>query len=177
MKRTLIAAVAAVALVAGGGLWVATGSAASAGDSGLRGWPGSKASAAGEVSAAAEKAGGRHTLVIYTRELRGAGVDVGRRGESPGDYFVFEEAAYNRSGKRIGADSVRCMLMVRTFRCDGTIRIWGTGKIDVSGSFFWERDNRIPITGGTGRYAGAGGTLRVFDEPGGRSRLEFHFTG
>lgn len=176
MKRRLVAAGAVVALVVGGGAWVGLGSAASAGDSGLRAWPGSKASAEGDVSAAAAKGGGDgRTLVVYSRELRGAEVDVGRNGFGPGDYFVFEEALFNRAGKRIGGDSVRCMLMVRTFRCDGTGRIWGVGKIEISGSVFWERDNRYSITGGTGRYAGAGGTLRVFDEPGGRSRLEFHF--
>ena len=175
MKRKLAAAATAVALVLGGGLWVSTGSAASAGDGAARGWAGSRTWTAADERAAASRGdkGGR-TLVVFARQVRAAVIDVGQRGFSSGDYEVFEDALFNARGKRIGGGSARCMVMVRTFRCDGTNRIWGVGKIEIAGSSFTDRDNRFSITGGTGRYRGAGGTMRAFGVPEG-TRLEFHF--
>jgi len=175
MKRKLAAVVTAAAVAVGGGVWTGM-SSASAGDSSLtvRGWP-AKGSAAAAERFAADKGGrGDRTLVVYSRELRGQGVDVGRRGESPGDYFVFEGTAETRGGKRIGGVSVRCMLIVRTFRCDGTIRLHHHGKLEIAGSFFGPRDNRVSVTGGTGRFIGVGGVMRLFDEGGGdRVQLVF----
>lgn len=110
----------------------------------------------------------------YTRDLRGQYIDVERRGESAGDYFVFETTAEKASGKRIGGGSIRCMIMVRTFRCDGTIRLWGKGKLELAGSMFTARHNTFSVTGGTGRFAGAGGVGRLFEDQGdARTLLEF----
>ncbi len=91
----------------------------------------------------------------------GRNIDVGREGESPGDYFVFQSRLM-KNGERVGRDAVRCMLGVRTFTCDGTFLMTGRGKIAVSGTLFADqRDFRLPITRGTGAFKDARGQLTV----------------
>lgn len=94
-----------------------------------------------------------------TREVRGTGVDADGDGDfSPGDYFVFEERLF-RGGEQVGRDSVRCMVNHRSIMCDGTL-FTGAGNIEVAGSQFFEgRGFQLAVTGGTGRYRDAAGTL------------------
>jgi hypothetical protein len=66
-------------------------------------------------------------------------------------------------------------LGIRAFHCSGTINIKGRGKIVIDGALMGERDNTLVITGGTRRFAGVGGTLRVLDGPGGSELLAFDF--
>lgn len=104
-------------------------------------------------------------------------VDVGDPGDSPGDYFLFEATLKNRAGtKTLGRDSGQCTLGARTFICEATAQIFGKGKITVYGAFFGEFDPRIAITGGTGDFRDAGGTLAVTDAAHGNSLLVFQVT-
>lgn len=164
----------AAAITAG----AATGTAAAdtSAQGGWRGVPAESVAAAESMATAssARRPAGQ-TLLLVTEEVRSAGVDVGRRGESPGDFFMFEERLYDRSGSRVvGRDSVRCEVRIRTFSCEGTILVNGRGKIHVAGALFGPRDNVVPVTGGTGHFSGVGGELSVFDLRGGRTLLAFH---
>ena len=47
--------------------------------------------------------------------------------------------------------------------CDGSLRIDGRGKITIQGSFFFERDFALSVTGGSGKFRHASGQFRVFD--------------
>ena len=164
------AVVATTGLVVGGVIWTAGGASTGAEQSD-GGWP----VAASVASAAGTTAGPRADLVVTTREIRSAGVDLEPRGDSPGDFFHFEELLFRPGTNRvIGRDAVRCELGIRTFQCNATIRINGKGKIVIDGALMSESDNVIPVTGGTGRFAGVGGTLRVL-ESGARTRLVFDF--
>ncbi len=131
--------------------------------------------AAGERLAASSATQGR-TLTLVTRPLRDADVDVPPRGFSPGDFFVFEEAVFNRNANRVGEDSGRCEVGLRTFTCEATVSINGKGKIRIAGALFDRHDSTFPVTGGTGRYNTAAGSLTVFDLRGGRSVLVFNLT-
>lgn len=129
--------------------------------------------AAARSAGAAQRAG--QTLIFVTREVRAVEIDLPPAGFGPGDFFMFEDIVFDRSGTRqVGRDSVRCQGGLRTFLCDGTLQVFGRGKIQVSGALFGARDNVIPITGGTGVYEGVGGELTFFDLPGDRSVLVLH---
>jgi len=94
-------------------------------------------------------------------ENRGHYVDVGKQGESAGDYFIFE-GRLMRNGEQVGRDFGRCLLGFRTFTCEATASIEGEGKIVVGGTLFSERrDFRLAITGGTGSFKDARGQLTV----------------
>ena len=171
-KRTRIAAgAAALVTVATGGAWVALGSASASSD--LR-WPSTSMSEAETLaSARAEADGDSEILVLRERVQRERFVDVGRSGESPGDYLLFENRLLNRSGEQVGRDSVLCLLGIRTFSCEATAIIPDRGKLRVGGVFFGNNDNKIPILGGTREFKEAGGQMSLTEAPNGDELLVF----
>ncbi len=141
------------------------------------GWPGRAVTSVAEAQRLSTAAGpgDDSTLIVVTRQVRGAGVDVGAEGDSPGDFFIFEEKVFNSTGGNpIGRDSIRCELGLRTFTCEGTIRINGRGKLRVAGTLFRPKDNVVPVTGGTRDFRGVGGTLKVYDLPNRETVLVFN---
>lgn len=90
-------------------------------------------------------------------------VDVGEPGPSLGDAFIFT-SNLTRQGKAVGHTGVVCTFtsVVREeVQCVGTARLLG-GQIAIQGLLAGEPDIfSFPITGGTGRYVGAEGTLWV----------------
>jgi hypothetical protein len=83
-------------------------------------------------------------------------IDKGRKGESPGDIRTFGGPVF-QAGKQVGHDRIRCVVG-RT--CDAQVWIPGGSVIArhfvVPGPRFTAR-----ITGGTGAYAGARGSVKV----------------
>ena len=161
ITRRIAAGVSAMLLV-GGVAWTALASGSNG--SPVRhdtSWP--VAAAPGAAKSAEQAAAAAGSDVIRVREIttRNRNIDVGRDGESPGDYFVFESRLMQK-GERVGRDSVRCMLGIRTFTCDGTFLMTGRGKIAVAGTLFADQnDFRLPITGGTGAFKDARGQMTV----------------
>ncbi len=172
MTRTSTRKIGAGVVAAGAAVTLAwTGLApASAGSSPqVRSWHDALQGSGAAVTSADATAGadanitGAQRLVFRATTERGRGVDTGAKGDSPGDYFVFEDRLTNPSDARIGSDSGRCMLIVRTFRCDATFFLDGRGSLEVSGSF--KRDSTlIAVTGGTGDFRNVRGQARVVDE-------------
>jgi hypothetical protein len=93
-------------------------------------------------------------------------VDTGAPGDSPGDILVFTEKLFDAGGRQIGSDAASCVrLFDATSLCTGTYKLKGgrlmvqllqpgpTGVYDQA------------ITGGTGRFAGARGVVRVDQQP------------
>ncbi|MEJ7743228.1 MAG: hypothetical protein WKF73_12125 [Nocardioidaceae bacterium] len=139
----------------------------------FRGWPGRSVDS---IAQAQRLAGGNdnNTLTLVTEEERSRAVDLGEKGFSTGDFFVFEETVYAARGRRVvGEDTVRCEFGIRTFNCEATIKLGGRGKITVAGAFFSDRDIALPITGGTKNFSEAGGQLKVFELARDRSLLVF----
>ena len=105
-------------------------------------------------------------------------VDNAPAGASAGDMLIFTERLFDLSGKRIGSDAATCVrLFDQTSLCTGVYRL-PRGRVMVhllqpgpTGTY------RQAVTGGTGRFAGARGTVTVAQKPGGdrftfRLRLE-----
>ena len=157
-----IAAGATAVLLVGGVAWTALASGSSGGVAQHdTSWP--VAAAPGAAREAAQEARGGGGQVIRVREIqnRGRFIDVGRQGESPGDYFIFESRLMQK-GLNVGRDSGKCLLGVRTFTCEATALIRGKGKIVVGGTLFTDQnDFRLAVTGGTGAFKGARGELMV----------------
>jgi hypothetical protein len=102
--------------------------------------------------------------------------------DSPGDVLAFHNPVYNASNARqIGTDNGYCIRTVATgkteWECTWTTLLPG-GHLTVQGPFLDDRtNNRLAITGGTGRYAGADGSmlLHATGHPVG-SEFDFIFT-
>jgi hypothetical protein len=95
-------------------------------------------------------------------------VDNGPAGDSPGDLLVFTEKLFNARGKQIGTDAASCVrLFDQTSLCTGVYKLHG-GQVMVqliqpgpTGTY------DQAVTGGTGRYEGARGRVRVAQNPNG----------
>lgn len=95
-------------------------------------------------------------------------VDNAPAGPSAGDMLVFTERLFDSHGKRIGSDAASCVsLFDGTSLCTGTYALPG-GRLMVqllqpgpTGTY------DQAITGGTGRFAGARGTVTVAQKPDG----------
>jgi hypothetical protein len=106
--------------------------------------------------------------------------DAGRKGESIGDYIVFQEKLFH-AGERVGSAAVVCHLTrarrtVFRLLCWATVTLRGRGDIIVQGKVAFREGSTMPpvlaVTGGTGDYVGASGTMTV-DES--RRHARYHF--
>jgi hypothetical protein len=116
-------------------------------------------------------------LLIRAHQVSETDIDVNGDGFGPGDYFLFEEQLrYQHGPQVIGRDSVRCTVNATSFICDGTMVVFGKGKVAVYGASFAHRATILAVSGGTGIYEGVGGQLKVADERHGNSLLAFELT-
>jgi hypothetical protein len=133
---------------------------------------------AATATAAAPTGAGAKTITIQARSklLRVKAVDNQPAGASAGDVLVFTERLYNRSGKVIGSDLATCTsLFDQRSLCAGAYLLRG-GELFVSlvqPGLSGRRDYAQAITGATGRYGSATGTVTVHQRPGG-DRFVFH---
>jgi hypothetical protein len=103
-------------------------------------------------------------------------VDVGRKGDSPGDYGVFRDPVLDNKGTRVGTIDVQCIAAYAD-QCQGSIRIAGRGQIIFGGITPLGRDpDWFAVTGGTGMFTGVGGTLKVEFPNSDRARLTVTLT-
>jgi hypothetical protein len=89
-------------------------------------------------------------------------IDTGAAGDSIGDYDVFSDpVADAKSGKVVGRIDVQCIVAYAD-QCRGSISLDGRGQITFDGITPRGVDPDVyAITGGTGSFAGAGGSLTV----------------
>ena len=93
-------------------------------------------------------------------------VDTGATGDSPGDLLVFTEKLFDAKGRQIGSDAASCVrLFDATSLCNGVYKLKG-GQLMVQllqpgPTGVYEQ----AISGGTGRFRGARGTVTVNQQP------------
>jgi hypothetical protein len=89
-------------------------------------------------------------------------VDVGEKGDSPGDYGVFRDpVAKPGTHERVGFVDVQCVEAYSS-HCRGSIRLSGQGQITFDGATPGPVDpDRFAVTGGTGKLRGISGDLVV----------------
>jgi len=115
-----------------------------------------------------------HAFRVTVREVDSADLDLGETGFGLGDRFVFTENLVKR-GKVVGSDHGECTVTrlhgeTGWFQCVVTAVFYGKGQITVQGALRFDESESsdrftLPVTGGSGRFAGAGGVV-VVDESG-----------
>jgi allene oxide cyclase len=92
-----------------------------------------------------------------------ATVDLGAKGDSVGDVLTFANPVFDAGNKtQLGSDQGYCVRVIagKSWECIWTLRL-KEGQITVEGPFYDAGDSLMAITGGTGKYAGAKGSMKL----------------
>jgi hypothetical protein len=111
----------------------------------------------------ASTAGAAERLQVVEHADTDTVVDLGTKGDSVGDLLTFANPIYDATNKtRLGSDQGYCVRVVvgKSWECFWTLLLAG-GAITVEGPFADSGDSVLVVTGGTGKYAGAKGSLRL----------------
>ena len=102
-------------------------------------------------------------IVVVERPVGETTVDLGAKGDSVGDLLVFANKVYDAANKtQLGTDNGYCVRTVvgKSWECFWTMTLKG-GQITVEGPFMDSGDSLLAVTGGTGKYAGARGSMKL----------------
>jgi allene oxide cyclase len=126
------------------------------------------------------KTKGGKTLTVIEHATTDATTDTGAPGDSAGDILTFANDVFDRSDTRkIGTDQGYCIRTVPgvSYECNFTTLLAG-GQLVVAGPFYDAKDSVLAITGGTGRYRNARGTMELHAREGGTKFVfVFHILG
>lgn len=140
--------------------------------------------AAGSVGPASGSGSGEnhdhgHTIRVLSTNTEEDFVDSGATGPSLGDMFVFH-SDLTRYGKHVGHTGVVCTItsaVNEESQCLGSAWFDGRGEITIQGLVAGEPQKfSFPITGGSGEFVGAEGTLVVKEVSDTVEKLAFHLT-
>jgi hypothetical protein len=119
---------------------------------------------------------GSQTVQVLSTNTEEAFVDVGKTDFSLGDSFVFT-SKLTKHGHKVGHTGVVCTITSTAreeSQCVGTASL-RRGQITIQGLLAGEPEVfDFPITGGTGAYEGAEGTLVVREISDTKELLTFH---
>jgi allene oxide cyclase len=105
----------------------------------------------------------KEQIVVVERPVGETTVDLGAKGDSVGDLLVFANKVYDVGNKtQVGTDQGYCVRTVvgKSWECFWTLTL-KAGQITVEGPFLDAGDSLLVVTGGTGSYAGAKGSLKL----------------
>jgi len=103
------------------------------------------------------------TIAVVEHAATDAVTDTGAPGDTAGDLLTFVNPVYDAANaKQVGTDQGYCVRteVGRSWECFWTISL-ADGQITVEGPFLDKGDSVLAITGGTGRYAGARGQMKL----------------
>lgn len=102
-------------------------------------------------------------LKVVERPVGETTIDLAAKGDSVGDMLVFANNVFDAANKvQVGSDQGYCVRTVigKSWECFWTLTL-KAGQITVEGPFMDEGDSLLTITGGTGKYAGAKGSMKL----------------
>ncbi|HEX4584917.1 MAG TPA: allene oxide cyclase family protein [Burkholderiaceae bacterium] len=102
-------------------------------------------------------------LTVVEHPTNETTVDLGAKGDSIGDLLVFANPVYDAANKvQVGSDQGHCVRTVvgKSWECFWSL-ILKDGLITVEGPFYDTGDSTFVVTGGSGRYAGAKGSMKL----------------
>jgi len=102
-------------------------------------------------------------LKLVERALTDATLDLGAKGDSVGDLLTFANPIFDAANKvQLGSDQGFCVRVIagKSWECFWTTTL-KDGEITIEGPFKDTGDSVMAVTGGTGKYAGAKGTLKL----------------
>ena len=116
-------------------------------------------------------------FTVVERAITDTTADTGPAGDSLGDVLAFANPIYNAANtKQLGSDNGSC---VRTkvgtaYDCSWTLTLPG-GQLMVSGPFYDTADSLLAITGGTGKWLGARGQMKLHARDAAGSSYDFSY--
>jgi hypothetical protein len=115
--------------------------------------------------------GGHHgkSITVIEHATSDTTTDTGASGDSVGDILTFANDVFDASdATKAGTDQGYCVRVVAgtSYECTWTTFLPG-GQIVVAGPFYDAKDSTLAITGGTGRYRDARGTMELHARAGG----------
>ena len=119
---------------------------------------------------------GGKTITVIEHATTDETTDTGANGDSAGDILTFANDLFDRTDTRkVGTDQGYCIRTVPgvSYECNWTNMLEG-GSITVEGPFYDAKDSVIAITGGTGRYRRARGTMKLHARENG-AKIDFVF--
>jgi allene oxide cyclase len=122
---------------------------------------------------------GGKSFTVIEHATTDATTDTGPQGDSAGDVLTFANEVFDRSDTRpVGTDQGYCIRVVAgsSYECNWTTFLKG-GQIVVEGPFYDAKDSTLAVTGGTGRFKRARGTMDLHAlENGTKFAFEFHLS-
>ncbi len=116
-------------------------------------------------------------IKVVERPIGETSVDLGTKGDTVGDMLVFANGVFDAANKtQIGTDQGFCVRTIagKSWECLWTLTL-KAGQITVEGPFFDEGDSLLAITGGTGKYAGAKGSMKLHPRDAKPSSYDFTY--
>jgi hypothetical protein len=105
------------------------------------------------------------TIHVVERATTDKVVDIGRPGDSTGDVLTFHNELFDATNtEKVGNDQGECTRISPvhgTWECRWIAWLDGMGALTVEGSFNDNHGTTLAITGGTGIFANARGTMRL----------------
>jgi hypothetical protein len=102
-------------------------------------------------------------IKLVERPVGETTVDLAKKGDTRGDLLVFANEVFDAANKvRVGSDQGYCVRINpgKSWECFWTL-ILKTGLITVEGPFMDDGDSLFVVTGGTGEYLGAKGSMTL----------------
>jgi hypothetical protein len=102
-------------------------------------------------------------LQVIEHAVSDTTIDLGAKGDSLGDLLTFANPVYDAVDKvKLGSDQGYCIRVVvgKSWECFWTLLL-KEGEITVEGPFYDAGDSVLVITGGTGKFAGAKGGMKL----------------
>ena len=103
------------------------------------------------------------TITLVERAASDTVTDLGAKGDSAGDILTFANEIYDKANaNKVGSDNGFCARTVagKAWECIWTLTL-ADGQITAEGPFYDTADSELAITGGTGEYAEASGSLAL----------------
>jgi len=102
-------------------------------------------------------------IKVVERPVGETTVDLAAKGDSVGDMLVFANNVFDAANKvQVGSDQGFCIRTVvgKSWECFWTLTL-KAGQITIEGPFSDTGDSIFAVTGGTGKYAGAKGSMKL----------------
>jgi allene oxide cyclase len=116
-------------------------------------------------------------IKVVERPVGETTVDLGAKGDSIGDMLVFANGVFDAANKtQVGSDQGYCVRTIvgKSWECFWTLTL-KAGQITVEGPFMDEGDSLFSVTGGTGKYAGAKGSMKLHPRDAKSSSYDFTY--
>jgi len=116
-------------------------------------------------------------IQLVERALTDTTTDLGAKGDSVGDLMTWLNPVYDAANKiQLGTDQGFCVRVAvgKSWECNWTT-ILKDGRITVEGAFMDSGDSLLTVTGGTGKYSGAKGQMKLHPRDAKGSSYDFTF--